>query len=119
MACTRRECFWGSEVDVSLLNDVLHTVRSAKGPLTVDDIAYVVEADPSAVAGMLGLLAQKGRLRVDDARACEASACAGCGYGGPEGCPFVMKTPTRFELPSHEIPSQRAIVPLRTVTAEE
>jgi predicted Zn-ribbon and HTH transcriptional regulator len=83
---------------MSLLNNVLHTIQSADGPLTVDDIAHAVEADPGAVAGMLDLLARKGRLRVDGALTCEASACGGCGFGGAGRCPFVVKTPTRFEI---------------------
>lgn len=85
---------------MSLLHDVLNTIRSADGPVTVDDIAFAVEADPAAVAGMLDLLARRGRLRVDGAQTCGASACGGCGVGGPEGCPFVLKSPPRFELPS-------------------
>jgi hypothetical protein len=84
---------------VSLLTDVLQIIQSADGPLTVDDIAYAVEADPGAVAGMLVLLAQKGRLRVDGAWTCDASTCGGCRLDGAEGCPFVVKGPTRFELP--------------------
>jgi hypothetical protein len=82
------------------LLDELHTVN---GPIRSSTLASRIGVSDSALAGMLGVLVAKGKLKGseevsgDDIVACSGTAC-GTSCVGLEKCPFIADVPEVFSL---------------------
>jgi hypothetical protein len=86
-----------------MLNQLLDELRNADGPRTLADLSDALEVEPSALKGMILYLAQKGRLR--DNQAAEAKIMATCdpsrcGHACPgrDKCPYVVEMPPTYSL---------------------
>lgn len=86
-----------------MLEQVLREIEASQGTINLNDLAYKLGLERSALAGMIEFWIRKGRLKVDDweleefCEMCSGAACGGS-YQGPQGCPFVMKMPRTFSL---------------------
>ena len=83
---------------MSSMNSVMNAIAAAGGPVSMGQLADVVDMDASAVEGIIRLLVRKGKLRDVQAETCNAAACGSCAYSGPSGCPLTFKDPRRFEI---------------------
>jgi len=68
-----------------MLNQVLHEIENARGPLTVNELSRKLGIDPAALEGMIEFWVRKGRLQVENDQTSGAS-CA-CGSGGSSCAP--------------------------------
>lgn len=81
---------------------VLQAVESADGPVTLTELSRRLDIVPSALEGMLGYWAGKGRLVVDGrsaaacAGSCPAASCACGSCSGAAGCPFMARLPRSY-----------------------
>lgn len=70
-----------------MFEDILEELSSAKGPVTVRELAKRLRIEEGALEGMLDFLERKGRLTVlrpGDCAERGAALCVGCAYG--KGC---------------------------------
>ncbi len=87
-----------------MLLKVLQAVESADGPVTLTELSRRLNIAPSALEGMLGYWAGKGRLVVDGRSAaacaggCSAASCACGSCSGVAGCPFMARLPRSYAL---------------------
>jgi hypothetical protein len=90
-----------------MLKQVLAELRSAESGLNLNELSCKLGIECSALEGMIGYLAQKGKLQ-DNKKVyemalglCDMGSCGGT-CPGPQGCPFVIKLPRIFSLPASE-----------------
>ena len=88
---------------MTILDRLLHELRSAKGPISNADLARRLDVAPSALDMMISVLASKGKLVGDtDSAAGEAMACSGVACGttcvGIDNCAFVVSVPQTHRL---------------------
>ena len=67
-----------------MLRDIQRVVRE-RGQVSLAELAVLFDADAEALAGMVGGLERKGRLRVIE------RACPACGSGCPGFCPYGQR----------------------------
>jgi hypothetical protein len=87
----------------SVLDTLLTELRTVRGPIRSADLAARVGVSESALSGMIGVLAAKGRLSpagVPDGG--ESVACSGgaCGFScvGLDQCAFIANVPSTYTL---------------------
>jgi hypothetical protein len=82
-----------------MLNQVLRELRAIKGTVHLNELAARLNVEPSALEGMVGFWAGKGRMAPvsieGDIASC-ATTCAGSCPGAAQ-CPFVAKMPKMWE----------------------
>ncbi|HEY51869.1 MAG TPA: hypothetical protein G4N94_00225 [Caldilineae bacterium] len=85
-----------------MLQQVLHEIETANGPVYYGELARKLGVERSALDGMIQFWVQKGRLRRNvppghtDSTICGGSCRGSC--PGPNSCPFVMKTPQAYSI---------------------
>lgn len=85
-----------------MLQQVLQAVKSAQGPVNLNDLARKLGVERSALDGMIQFWVRKGRLRDDDiqpdtpSEGCSCSSTSSC--PGPKACPFVLTMPKTYSL---------------------
>jgi hypothetical protein len=90
-----------------MLRQVLEELKTAQGPVNMNELARQLGVDRDVLQSMIEFWVRKGRLQDDDQalvavlEACTSGDCAGS-CPGPQGCPFVMKMPRTFSLPSDD-----------------
>ena len=88
-----------------MLNQVLHAIENAQGPITIRELSRNLEIDPNALEGMIQFWVRKGRIQNDD----DAASCDGgvgtCGSscGGMTDCAFIARMPTTYSIPTSDI----------------
>lgn len=81
-----------------MLKQILDILRSRQGVVSVRELAQALQAQPSAVEGMLQELVRMGKLRYESGHA-EGETCVTCsGCGGAEDCPVLFYVPRRLQL---------------------
>ena len=79
-----------------MLTAILKELAQAEGPLNMRELSRKLDVQPGALEGMLMQLLHMGKLElVNESGDC--SSCAGSCTGAEE-CPFVFRTPQRFQL---------------------
>ncbi len=90
-----------------MLNQVLNAIETAAGPILLCDLARQLDVEETIVADMITFWVRKGRLQDDDAVLGDALSCNthknGNDHCGPGGCPFIVKTPQTFSVPTHSV----------------
>jgi len=94
-----------------MLNQILHTIEDASGPVNLNDLSRKLGIERSALEGMIQFWVRKGCLRDDDADlAAEAAAMSNCAStscggscAGMADCPFVAKMPKTYSIPTRNI----------------
>ena len=83
-----------------MLNQVLFEIKNAQGPITIRELSRKLKIEPQALEGMLQFWVRKGRIRNDDAEACdnETGSC-GTACSGTLECAFIAKMPKTYSLP--------------------
>jgi len=84
-----------------MYSQVMRELQAAQGTLRLEDLAARVNAEPSALKGMLEFWVRKGRMRTGDGDAMDAAACAGaCGQACPGAteCMFVARMPAMYSV---------------------
>ena len=95
----------GREVPIrvkTMLNQVLHEIKTAKGPITVYELSRKMGVEPDAMEGMIQFLVRKNILQDDetvkgcstDSGACTSSNCV------TSSCIFIAKMPKTYSIPS-------------------
>jgi hypothetical protein len=91
-----------------MLRQVLEELKTARGPVNMNDLARQLGVDRDVLESMIEFWVRKGRLQDDDQalaailETCTGGDCAGS-CPGPQACPFVMKMPRTFSLPSDDL----------------
>ncbi len=76
----------------TMLRDVLRVFETARGPLSINDMARDLDITPGMLDGMIEYWVRKGKIR-----ACSGeSACASC--GSAKGCAYSPSMPRSYEL---------------------
>lgn len=90
-----------------MLNQVLHEIQQANGPITINELSRKMGIDSSALQGMIDFWVRKGRLRDDDAPVDEGATCetGSCGDNcfGLSACPFTAKMPKSYSIPLSKV----------------
>ena len=88
-----------------MLSQVLHEIKSARGPITIRELSKKLEIDPHALEGMLQFWVRKGRIQNDDEAASCDGAKGGCGTScsGMANCTFIAKMPKTYSIPIEDI----------------
>jgi hypothetical protein len=88
-----------------MLQQVLQEVKSAQGPINLNELAHKLGVERSALDGMIQFWVRKGRLKDDDLQpdvSPDTEHCPSCHIGatcsGPKSCPFVMTMPKTYSL---------------------
>ena len=99
-----------------MIKKILKEVRASGSTVTLDELSRKLQVEPSALAGMIDFLVQRGDLRLDEGTPSSVCNCAagkknaaggyvGCSggchrpqCGGPAGCPFVVNLPRTYSL---------------------
>lgn len=86
-----------------MLQQVLHEIEHARGPLSLGDLARKLDIDRGTLDGMLAFWVRKGRIVVSDVDGQTCATGGGCGScGSAAGCPFAGKAPRTFALVMEE-----------------
>jgi hypothetical protein len=84
-----------------MLNQVLHEIQNAQGPITIQELGHKLAIDPQALEGMLQFWVRKGYIQNDDAADSCDSGMGTCGSScsGSANCAFIAKMPKTYSLP--------------------
>jgi len=81
-----------------MIKQILDILRSRQGVVSVRELAQALQAQPSAVEGMLQELVRMGKLRYESGHA-EGETCVTCGgCEGTDDCPLLFFVPRRLQL---------------------
>jgi hypothetical protein len=83
-----------------MLNQLLHEIENARGPITLRELSRKLEIDPQTLEGMLQFWVRKGRIQHDDEKdpyPNNTSACSSS-CSGPTNCAFIAKMPKTYSL---------------------
>ena len=81
-----------------MLKQILDILRTCQGVVSVRELAQALQAQPSAVEGMLQELVHMGKLRYESGHA-EGETCVTCsGCEGADDCPLLFYVPRRLQL---------------------
>ena len=86
---------------MATLYSVINTIREANRPMSMEQLAYELKIDRTALEGMIDFWLKKGRLREVGPTAgtiCEVTGCSTCSVSGPMSCPMVVHDPKRYEI---------------------
>ncbi len=81
------------------LTRVLQLFEQHNRPLSLAEMARLLEVDPDLLAEMLAYWVQRGKLREVDDGAGQCTLCS-----GRTSCPFVVRLPRRYELATEHTP---------------
>ncbi len=84
-----------------MLQRVLQEIESAQAPITLNQLAYKLGLERSALEGMIKFWIRKGRIQeVEPETTAPSPTCSSCATTcpGPQGCPFIMKMPRAFTI---------------------
>ncbi len=82
-----------------LLRQVLQIFETAAGPLTLAEVARLLDIEEGILEGMLEYWVRKGRLRKVTPYSRICSVC-----GEAKTCPFLLNLPARYELITDDEP---------------
>jgi len=80
---------------------VLHALKNAGGPLTLQEVSLQVGLAPEVVQEMLDFWVAQRRLRTvgaADGTLCMETGCHTCSAAGPLSCPMSLNPPVRYEI---------------------
>jgi hypothetical protein len=87
-----------------MLTQILTEIKSAQGPINLNELAIKLGIERSALDGMIQFWVRKGRLKDDDLvdpaaphPECATGSCRST-CPGSTVCPFVMTMPRTFSL---------------------
>lgn len=86
-----------------MLNQVLHEIETARGPVTIQDLCQILDVERDALEGMLQFWVRKGRLQ-NDARFSGDHKGGSCGTScnGIADCAFIAKMPRTYSISVNE-----------------
>ena len=88
---------------MTILDRLLDEVSEARGPISTAELGRRLAVSPSALEGMVSVLARQGKLVRDasvadgDVLACSGSLC-GATCVGLDDCAFIASVPTTHRL---------------------
>ena len=83
----------------STLKQILELFELASRPLTLPEMARILGLEQEMLESMIEYWVRKGKIRESGDT---ASQCVLCGES--EACPFIMKSPRRYELVTGPLP---------------
>ena len=86
----------------TMLNQVLCEIKTAKGPITVQELSHKMGVEPNAMEGMIHFLVRKGILQDDDTTSIFKTDSGTCSTSSCETstCVFIAKMPKTYSIPS-------------------
>ena len=87
-----------------MLNQVLQEIKTAQGPLTIQELCLRLSVDRSALEAMIHFWVRKGRIQ-DEAHISGDPKVGSCGTscGGIHNCSFIAKMPKTYSISPDEL----------------
>ena len=87
---------------MTILDQLVHEIRKAEGPVRSGDLARRLRIAPSALEGMMSVLVANGTLAVGSTGGGDPVACTGAACGttcvGVDECVFITSAPRTHHL---------------------
>lgn len=79
-----------------MLNQVLHALQTADGPISLDELSRRLEIDRGALEGMIAFWVRKGKLRDESVCGSRGPGCTCSSH--PGGCTFDRAAPRTISV---------------------
>ena len=83
-----------------MLTKILEKIRNTDGAISIRQLSQELNAEPTAVEGMILQLTRMGKLEILEEEVAEGEAsCKACiSCSGVADCPFIIKLPHSYRL---------------------